>query len=149
MALALVQCSKDSLDDDMGGDPMEQPEDDTMVSFSKADGADPAIAANQDRISDNVWITRGNDGGQIYNAKTENNSDKQASPAGTRWAVGTADNKDNLTFAAFREAVGKPKEVVGKNLVMHLVADDVYIDVKFTAWSADKGGSFAYDRTKI
>jgi len=101
-----------------------------MIAFSKAANADPTQAANQDRISDNVWITRGNDGGQIYNAKSENVAESATSPAGTRWAVGTADNKDNLSFTAFRDAVGKPKSIVGKNLVMHLVDDDIYIDIK-------------------
>lgn len=149
LSITLVQCSKDTLDDDeMGGNQMEQ-EDDTKVNFNKADGADPEVASNQDRMTDNVWITRGNDGGQIYNAKTESIADKVASPAGTLWAVGTVADKDNLSFTPFREAVGKPKEVVGKNLVMHLVTDDIYVDIKFTGWSADKGGSFAYTRTKI
>ncbi len=150
LAMFIIQCSSDSLDDDdmMGDDDMEEL-DDTMVGFAKTTGTDPTEAANQDRITDNVWITRGNDGGQIYNAKTESIADKDASPAGTLWAIGTLADKDNLTFTPFREAVGKPKDVVGKDLVMQLVADSIFIDIKFIAWGADKEGSFAYNRTKI
>ena len=37
-----------------------------MISFSKADGADFNLESNQDRITSNVWITRGN-AGQIFN----------------------------------------------------------------------------------
>ena len=36
-------------------------------AFIKKDDTDAAIANNQDRLTNNVWITRDNDGGQIYN----------------------------------------------------------------------------------
>ena len=39
----------------------------STITFSKAAGADITDAANQDRITDNVWITRGNGGGQMHN----------------------------------------------------------------------------------
>lgn len=118
-----------------------------LMTFSKAAGADPGAAANQDRISDNVWITRGNSGGQIYNAKTESSANSSTSPAGTEWAVGSIDNVDNLTFKPFRTAVGSPKNVVGKNLVLHLIQKDVYISVKFISWAATKTGAFSYERS--
>jgi hypothetical protein len=39
-----------------------------VINFSKSDDADPALATNQDRITNQVWITRNNgEGGQIYN----------------------------------------------------------------------------------
>ena len=38
-----------------------------LLLFEKIDDSDPSDPSNQDRISDNVWITRNNDGGQIYN----------------------------------------------------------------------------------
>ena len=62
------------------------------INFEKLDGADPNLESNQDRITDNVWITRGNDGGQIYNIAKENSSDKNTSPIGTEWAVGSVDD---------------------------------------------------------
>lgn len=144
ISVCLTQCSNDTLEE-----PMPLPIDDTMIAFSKDAGADPTQAANQDRITDNVWITRSNEGGQIYNAKTETVADKTNSPTGTRWAVGTVDNRDNLTFTPFREAVGLPKNVVGKDLVLHLMAEDIYIDVTFTEWTSGKAGSISYVRTKI
>lgn len=118
-----------------------------LVTFAKANGTDPAMEANQDRITDNVWLPRGNDGGQIYNAKTENDAGKSSSPAGTEWAVGTLDRVGELKFAAFRTAVGSPKNIVGKDLVLHLVEDDIYLSVKFTSWAQNKGGGFAYERS--
>ena len=52
-----------------------------------------------------------------------------------------------MTFKKFRAAVGKPKDVVGKDLVMYLEDDDVYLTVKFTSWTEGKNGGFAYERS--
>ena len=94
-----------------------------------------------------MWITRGNDGGQIYNIAVESSVDKNLSPIGTKWAVGTIDQLQTLTFENFRAAVGKPKDVVGKNLVLHLTKDDIYLSVKFKSWESGKGGGFSYERS--
>lgn len=118
----------------------------STITFTKEAGSDPNDAANQDRITDEVWITRANSGGEIYNAKTESNSSKGISPAGTEWAEGTLDNIDNLTFQSFRNTI-KPKQVVGKELVLHLIKENIYLSVKFTAWSSSKSGGFAYERS--
>lgn len=121
--------------------------DGSPITFEKADGADPNDAANQDRITDNVWITRSNDGGEIYNAKSENDSSKGNSPSGTQWAVGSISDVESLTFSDFRDAI-KPREVVGKDLVLFLTQEEIFIPIKFTKWSVgkDNKGGFAYER---
>ena len=119
-------------------------------TFSKADGADHTQASNQDRLTSNVSITRANDGGQIFNISKESAANKNSSPAGTTWSIGSINNINSLSFTNFRSAVGKPKDVVGKNLVMHLVDDNIYLSVKFTSWSVgqiDGKGGFAYERS--
>ena len=50
--------------------------------------ADWTMEANQDRITDNVWLTRANTRG-IFNIKTESNYTDNMSPADTEWAFGT------------------------------------------------------------
>ncbi len=117
-----------------------------IITFTKSDGANPNAEENQDRITDNVWITRGNSGGQIYNAKEESSSDKPSSPADTEWAVGTTSDIGSLTFLPFRDAIS-PKNAVGVDMVLHLITDDIYIDVKFTQWSSGRRGGFAYERS--
>ena len=117
------------------------------ITFEKADGADPNSALNQDRIIDLVWITRGNSGGQIYNIAKENIYDKDTSPLGTQWAIGTLEEIDQLSFDDFRATVGSPKDVVGKNLVLYLQEDNTYLSVKFTSWSSKNNGGFAYERS--
>ena len=118
-----------------------------LKTFVKGDEMDPKNQLNQDRITDNVWITRGNDGGQIYNAAKESNDNKTQSPIGTQWALGTLDKVNDLNFKNFRAAVSSPKNVVGKDLVVHLTDDDIYLSIKFKSWSQGKKGGFSYDRS--
>ena len=118
------------------------------MTFTKTDNADPTLAANQDQITSNVWLTRGNSGGQLYNAKTESDSSKSTSPDDTQWALGTTSNLGTLTFSTFR-GTSKPQDAVGQNMVLHLVTDDIYIDIKITSWTSGRnsGGGFSYERS--
>ena len=118
-----------------------------LITFTKADGSDPNDESNQDRLTSNVWITRGNGGGQIYNAAVNSTANKDLSPVGTEWAVGLLEDRVTLTFENFRSAVTKPQEVVGTNLVVHLIEDDIYLSVVFTSWSAGQKGGFQYQRS--
>jgi hypothetical protein len=161
--VGLSSCTKDSLDDPnmdpmTGGMEEEEEEEEenemdpeiwtgTNLTFSKSDGGDTNEATNQDRITDEVWITRGNNGGQIFNAKQENNASKSNSPVGTEWALGNIDAIATLDFKPFRSAVGSPKSVVGKDLVLHLIDENIYLTVRFTNWSSSKGGGFSYVRS--
>lgn len=122
------------------------------ITFSKAPFADPTQPANQDRLTPNVWITRGPTQG-IYNARTESAYTHNVSPADTRWAYGSAANYASLTFQTWEAWAGGPGSLPGSLLghaaVMHLVSEDIYVDVKFTAWSVGVpgGGGFTYERS--
>ncbi len=118
-----------------------------IVTFTKANNTDPKLEANQDRITDKVWITRGNKG-EIYNIAVEESLTKNTSPIGTEWAIGTTENLSTLTFNSFRITLNSEiKDVVDKDLVLHLIEDDLYFDVKFSQWTSGGGGSFSYTRT--
>jgi len=122
------------------------------ITFTKDANQDPTLEASQDRITDNVWITRGIGGGEIYNAQTESYALKNVSPKDTEWALGTIESADDiagLSFNTFRSTVA-PKQSVGKDMVLHLVTDDVYINIKFTSWSTGNSaqwGGFSYERS--
>lgn len=118
-----------------------------MITFEKEVGADPTNEANQDRITDEVWITRGNSGGQIFNIFTETAASNSISPEGTLWAIGTLSEVDSLSFSPFRSAVVIPQEVVGKKLVMYLEEEDAYLAVEFTSWTSGQSGGFSYMRS--
>lgn len=122
--------------------------DGASISFTKADGADPTLAESQDRITDNVWLTRGNEG-ILYNAVTESVANNNSSPAGTEWAQGTFADLAMMEFTNFRAACpsNKPKNVVGIPLVAHLIQEDVYIEITITSWAQGKVGGFTYQRS--
>ncbi len=121
------------------------------ITFTKTASSDPSLEANQDRITPNVWITRGNIQG-IYNAKTEAVY-SSTSPQGTEWAYGTTANYSNLTYQNwFTWVANNPPATVGQNAVLHLISEDIYIDIKFTSWSEGRGapgGAFAYERSTL
>ena len=128
-------------------------------SFSKALFADPTVAENQDRITDQVWLTRSTNQG-LYNARTETGY-VGTSPADTEWATDllsanagksiSAENWTNLSFANWVDAYSGsgsqqlPSRLTSHNAVVHLITDDIYLDLRFTTWSG-AGGAFAYER---
>ena len=118
------------------------------MTFTKVNGSDPTIAANQDRIRDNVWITRNNsEGGQIFNAVSESVASKNTSPLGTQWAEGKIADYASLTYTSFRTATVKPKNAVGKTFVVHPTQDNIYLSIKMLSWSCCRSGGFSYERS--
>lgn len=114
--------------------------------FVKADGADWTQPVNQDRITPNVWITRKASQG-IFNIAQETGY-SGVSPADTEWATGNAINFPSLTFQPWAQwALNNPPGTVGVNAVLHLIAEDVYLDIRFDSWTGGAvGGGFAYTR---
>lgn len=123
------------------------------ITFEKTSFSDPSQPENQDRITDDIWITRNVTQG-LYNAAVETFQGTD-SPAGTAWAVGTTAELGTLTFDTWLNTFGLgtvingPPNAVGEDFVLHLIDDDIYIDLQITAWGigSGAGGSFAYSRT--
>jgi len=110
------------------------------------------LVENQDLITDNVWITRASNHG-IFNIKTESVYIDEVSPGDTEWTFGTAANYIGYTFKSWVETIDrKPLDMVGKDMVLHLITDDIYIDIKFLSWTTGDGlgnsggGGFSYER---
>jgi hypothetical protein len=117
-------------------------------TFTKAPFADWTMPANQDQITGNVWITRANTQG-LFNIAQEGGYTHFLSPVDTEWAYGDAANYQNLTFADWESwNNANPPSMVGQDAVVHLISDDIYIDIEFTQWSigGGGGGGFAYMR---
>jgi hypothetical protein len=130
------------------------------MTFTKANHADWTLPQNQDRLSADVWITRANTNG-IFNIKQEpaynNIADPPVSPLGTEWAYGSAANWQTLTFQDWEDwtkiistaAHGDPPSTLGKPAVLHLISENIYLDIKFTSWAVGgaAGGGFSYQRS--
>ncbi|MDB6022813.1 MAG: hypothetical protein JWQ04_2670 [Pedosphaera sp.] len=117
------------------------------MSYSQP-APDPTQAANQDRLTDRVWLTRASTQG-LFNEVIEGSFDKIgfSSPADTEWAYGTLANRATLTYTTWAAMSGKnPMSMVGQPAVVHLITDDIYLAVTFTFWGGP-GGGFAYDRS--
>ena len=126
-----------------------------LMTFTKQNYENPALEDSQDRITELIWITRG-DSNVLFNAKTQSSApiDGYASPADTQWAEGNTNNLTGLVFSDFKSAApkfnGTPrvKDMVGRNYVVHLVTDNIYIDLKMLSWQQYKnGGGFSYERS--
>lgn len=123
------------------------------ITFARPNGADWTLPANQDRLTDNVWITRATTQG-LFNIKQEAGFTHDFSPADTQWASGAAANWPSLTFTdweGWTDTLGGPPSMVGVNAVMHLISDDIYVDVRFVFWQGPPGegggGGFTYERS--
>jgi len=130
-------------------------------SFSKADYAVWTNAANQDSISTNVHITRQDTEG-LFNILLESGYQGwDTSPVDTEWAFSGlngcatfpagsgAVQYASLTFDSLARAlnVNIGDYIVGTPGVLHLISEDIYIDILFTGWTeGGAGGGFAYNR---
>jgi len=130
------------------------------VNFSKAAFANPALPSNQDSLTSNVAFTRGNNAG-LYNAVLETLY-TSGSPADTLWAFAglngnpstgvTASNFAALTFTTWAASLGGQNNlqsnIVARAGVVHLITDDIYLNITFTSWAGGNvGGAFSYTRS--
>ena len=145
LSIFFISCSKEGTPNEISSSTIWNG---PLKSFTKTYGSNASEETNQDRLTAKVWITRGNNGGQIYNAAQEDKSDKYKSPIGTEWAVGNINNLDKLIFYDFRIAI-QPKNIVGKDLVLHLIEEDIYLSVKFKSWAQGQKGGFSYERSTM
>jgi hypothetical protein len=129
------------------------------VIFNKLNYSDWTQAVNQDRIYDNVWITRQNNRG-IFNIVNESEYDRDGSnnrlaPAGTEWAWGpTTGSQTYNTWYELRNnndiGTSSLSTMYNNNYTvsLHLIDDDFYFDVTWHNWtSSQNGGGFSYTRT--
>ncbi len=117
------------------------------ITFTKADFADWTLPENQDRITDGVWITRAGSQG-IFNIAVENFYGP-LSPQDTEWAYGHAADYQSLAFAPWVQwHMNNPPSMIGNDAVVHLISEDIYIDIKFLSWTPGAmGGGFSYERS--
>jgi hypothetical protein len=129
------------------------------TTFTKTNGANPLLIANQDVITPGVKLTRGSSQG-MFNAASQSAYDKPtfAAPSGTAWATAlnnpgktiAATNFAALTFNTWRGAYANHvgPNIVNRDAVVHLLAEDIYLDLRFTAWTGGGGGGgFSYLRS--
>lgn len=123
------------------------------ITFSNAPYSDWTQPANQDRLTDQVWLTRSgstvNTRG-IFNALFESAYTQFTSPAGTEWAIGSLSNYNSLVYTDWADCYGGPgnlnSTITSTSAVLHLINEDIYLSVRFTFFGSS-GGGFAYERS--
>ncbi|MGO8678169.1 MAG: Ig-like domain-containing protein [Limisphaerales bacterium] len=114
------------------------------MNFSKS-----AATPSDVIIAGKVVLTRGNNQ-VLYNTAAGETSAGSSSPADTMWAFGALTNYAKLSYqslASLRngDLAGR---ILNQPMVVHLVNEDIYLSVKFTAWAQHlSGGGFAYTRS--
>ncbi len=120
------------------------------MGFTNLAGSDPAQASSQDRITPSVWLTRASTRG-IYNIVAESGYTHSLSPIGTEWAYGELTNYSSLIYNSWEGwfggvGGGGPQSTVGRNAVLHVIPEDIFIAVRFTSFGGS-GGGFSYLRS--
>jgi hypothetical protein len=133
-----------------------------MLPFTKtgANSSDTTDPLNQDRMTNNVWLTRASSQGMFNIAPGKESFYTSSSPADTLWATSVmpanngktiaASNWQQLSFTTWAPAYGGPGPALGSNItthnaVVHLLTDDVYLDLTFSQYTS--GGGFTYQRS--
>ena len=122
-----------------------------VVTFTKEDSADWMLPENQDRITDNVWITRKHNQSLFNIAQETGYSGGAGSPVGTLWAgTSTADAQDE-DFVSFVEMHGgNPQSLINDTISLHLPESGKYFDVVLLSYSGgNSGGGFSYSREEV
>ncbi len=117
-----------------------------MIAFTEAPGSDGTQPQDQDSLTPLVVLTRGYQMG-LFNAVTETGYTHLVSPAGTEWAFGELADYASLTYNPWEIWNHKtPPLMVGQDAVLHLISENIYLSVQFTAW-AGPGTGFSYVRS--
>jgi hypothetical protein len=132
------------------------------ITFSKPPGGDPLLPSNQDQLTNHVAFTRGSFQGLLnadVDCDTSGCTYQDDSPSGTQWATSlqnpgasiTAANWAALTFVDWETAFGGQSNLQGNIVtlpaVVHLLTDDVYLNISFSEWGTHGSGNFTYQRS--
>ncbi len=128
------------------------------LTFTKPDNADWTLAENQDRITDDVWITRQNRfsifniafGDITSSTPCNDEANNGGQPFLTRWAWGNTDDLSSLNFTTFLGGFAcgpRNNLMIDADAVLQIYGEDIYIDIKWLSWSCCDLGGFSYVRS--
>ena len=122
-----------------------------VVTFTKEDSADWTLPENQDRITDNVWITRKHNQSLFNIAQETGYSGGAGSPVGTLWAGTSTTDAQDEDFVSFVEMHGgNPQSLINDTISLHLPESGKYFDVVLLSYSGgNSGGGFSYSREEV
>ena len=121
------------------------------VVFTKQDSADWTLPENQDRIAENVWITRKHNQSIFNIAQEDGYSGSNGSPLGTLWAYSSTENTQSSDYTSFVTMHGgNPQSIINDTVSLYLPDYERYFDLVFLSFSGgNSGGGFSYMREEV
>jgi hypothetical protein len=125
------------------------------VIFTKDNFADWTQPANQDFLTSNVILTRG-DKGSLCNFAASDPCDSEGGspfgpfPSDTEWAIGDLADWSILTYnPSLHNLTGSMPNFTLNTYVAHLITDDIYLSVEGLQWTSGSSGGagFSYSRS--
>jgi hypothetical protein len=85
----------------------------------------------------------------LFNTAADETSASSSSPSDTMWAFGTIGDYSTLNYVSFSSLrdTDLAGVILNKQMVLHLVNEDIYLSIKFTAWGQHGAGGFSYTRS--
>ncbi|MDQ6815662.1 MAG: hypothetical protein M3040_18175, partial [Bacteroidota bacterium] len=118
------------------------------ITFTKASGVSTSSATGQDKITNNIWLTRDVAEGLFNIAAEASYTKRSTSPAGTEWAYGNLASYRTLIYQTWEVWNGKnPPSMINNAAVLHIIDENIYIGITFNSWGANGTGAFSYTRT--
>ena len=121
------------------------------ITFTKDNYAEWTLPENQDRITDDVWITRKNNQ-SIFNIAIEDGySGSDGSPVATLWANSNSESAALDDYTSFVQMHGNnPQSILNSTISLYLPNHNLFYDVMFLSFSGgNNGGGFSYTRELV
>jgi hypothetical protein len=99
-------------------------------------------------VAGKVVLTRGSNQ-VLYNTAAGETFAGNDSPADTKWAFGNLTDFSTLTYQSLESmrTGDLAALILNKPMVMHLINEDIFLSVEFTAWGQNGAGGFSYIRS--
>jgi hypothetical protein len=124
-----------------------------LTNYVQSQPYTPSDPKSEDQLTALVVLTRDSTLG-LYNVVTqtsyggqgEGSGTPDGSPSDTEWAIGSISDYATLSYGSWDDML-HGLDGVGQQAVLHLITDDIYISIEFTAWGSHGAGGFAYTRS--
>lgn len=129
-----------------------------VTNYTQPPPNDGTTAAQQDQIMPDLWLTRAMRA-PMFNAAppyNETSYNGTTSPENTEWAMGNLSDYATLTYAPWPTVIGGEssgpdaplyENLPGQQLVCHIISDDIYFSIVFSAWAHGDVGGYSYARS--
>lgn len=113
------------------------------ISFTESAGSPTDVI-----VAGKVVLSRGSNQ-VLYNTAAGETAAGTSSPLDTEWALGVLNNFSSLTYQSLESMRNGDLAAVILNqpMVMHLINENTYLSVRFTAWGQHGAGGFSYTRS--